>query len=210
MELPAGPQHAPRLALQPALHGVAHTRFGRAARQTDVQRTWLGVVEHDLAFGQAVAAVELQRDGATEIVELRAVGPDHASGIGAQASLALLGELGEDPAALPGDGGVDVPERHPLRRAHGETLGTHDEADRAAARAAQCVEHVDAVDACTAIRARVGQRAVDHRRLRCRHRRGLGLHGRDEGRRLVEQASLQRVDEAPSQLLHEAGLHLPA
>src|SRR5450432_49 len=67
--------------------------------------------------------------------QLGTVGPDDACRVEPRRTLALLGQLGEDPAALFAHRCVDLAQRHPLGRADRQPLGADDEADAATARA---------------------------------------------------------------------------
>src|ERR1019366_1774073 len=169
--------------MEPARHGA----WGRL---------FLGdLIKSDFARRQAVPRVEGDADRPAEIQKHGAVAPDHARRFGARGLLALLGQLGEDPAALFADGFINLAQRHPLRRADRKAFGADNEADAAPARAPQEKADAPALEYKLAGRARMPQPIAPRRD-------GLGR----ERRLVVEEAALQRIDDA-AQAAHDLRAH---
>jgi len=141
-------EHAPRLALQPALHAVADLRGGGGVRQADVQREARHAgqrgavgVQQRTTFRGARARVEHHDHGLAEEGYRRAVAPVDLRRLQALRALLLLGELAQDPYALLPECGFNVAHADPLRRVDAEALDADDEADAAALGALEFIGH---------------------------------------------------------------------
>jgi hypothetical protein len=91
-------EDAARLALQPALHGIANLVRRRVVRQADVQRESAGRrsgcgIQHHAAGLRGAARIEDDDDRRAEKRQRRAVAPVDARSLHALFAFALLGKL---------------------------------------------------------------------------------------------------------------------